>query len=209
MSTPDARPDPRGYQAVASREAVAETQFQPASDEDLAFASIRQLGALLRRREMSSVELTKLYLERLHKYDPLLKCVVTFMDDLALRQAKRADQEFKQKKDRGPLQGIPWGLKDILSYPGYPTTWGAPQYRQRVIDQKAAVAERLEDAGAVLVAKLATMAFAGGGPLWYRGMTRNPWNARQSAGGSSSGPACATAAGLIGFSIATETSWSI
>ena len=209
LSTADSRPDPRGYDVVASPETKVGTSFLPNTDEDLAFASIRQLGALLRGRRISSVELTKLYLERLRRYDPLLKCVVTFMDDVALRQAERADREFKQQVDRGPLQGIPWGMKDILSYPGYPTTWGAPQYRHRVINEKAAVAARLDDAGAVLVAKLATNAFAGGGELWYRGMTRNPWNPRQGAAGSSSGPACATAAGLIGFSIATETSWSI
>lgn len=209
LSTPNSQPDPRGYEAITSPETAANIEWQPASDEDLAFASIRQLGALLRERKISSLELTKFYLARLRRYDPLLKCVVTFMDELALQQAKRADRDFKEQTDRGPLQGIPWGMKDILSYPGYPTTWGAPQYRRRIISEKAAVAERLDDAGAVLVAKLATNAFAGGGELWYRGMTRNPWNPRQGAAGSSSGPACATAAGLLGFSIATETSWSI
>ncbi len=154
-------------------------------------------------------ELTKLYLERLHRYDPLLKCVVTFMDDLALKQAEKADEELQSKKDRGPLHGIPWGLKDIFAYPGYPTTWGVGQYRDRVIDVKSAVAERLEDAGAVLVAKLATNPLAGGSSLWYRGKTRNPWNPRLDAGGSSSGSAVAAAAGLVGFAIGTETSASI
>ena len=155
------------------------------------------------------MELTKLYLERLRRYDPLLKCVVTFMDDLALKQAERADEELRSKKDRGPLHGIPWGLKDIFAYPGYPTTWGVAQYRDRVINVKSAVAERLEDAGAVLVAKLATNPLAGGSSLWYRGKTRNPWNPRLDAGGSSSGPAVAAAAGLVGFAIGTETSASI
>lgn len=131
------------------------------------------------------------------------------MDELALKQAERADQELRAKNDRGPLHGIPWGLKDIFSYPGYPTTWGLSQYRERMIDVKAAVAERLENAGAVLVAKLATNTLAGGSNLWYRGITRNPWNPRQSASGSSSGSAAATAAGLVGFSIGTETSASL
>jgi Asp-tRNA(Asn)/Glu-tRNA(Gln) amidotransferase A subunit family amidase len=209
LSTPNSQPDPRGYQIVKPRERMADEQSPPHADDELAFSSITRLGELLRGRKISSVELTKFYLDRLHRYDPLLKCVVTFTDDLALRQAERADREFKEKKDRGPLHGIPWGMKDVLAYPGYPTTWGAPHYRNRIIDVKSAVAERLEEAGAVLVAKLATNPFSGGGGLWYRGLTRNPWNPRQSASGSSSGPACATAAGLVGFSIATETAGSI
>lgn len=155
------------------------------------------------------MELTKFYLKRLRRYDPLLKCVVTYMDDLALKQAERADQELRAKKDRGPLHGIPWGVKDIFAYPGYPTTWGVSKYRDRVIDVKAAVAERLENAGAVLVAKLATNTLAGGSVLWFRGITRNPWNPRLDAAGSSSGSAVASAAGLAGFSIGTETSFSL
>jgi Asp-tRNA(Asn)/Glu-tRNA(Gln) amidotransferase A subunit family amidase len=182
---------------------------RPDSDEDLAFSSIRQLGKLLRDRRISSVELTKLYLDRLRRYDPLLKCVVTFMDELALKQAERADRELRAGNDRGPLHGIPWGVKDIISWPGYATTWGVSQYRDRVIDVKAAVAERLENAGAVLVAKLATNTLAGGSVLWYRGITRNPWNPRKDASGSSSGSAAATAAGLVGFSIGTETTGSL
>jgi Asp-tRNA(Asn)/Glu-tRNA(Gln) amidotransferase A subunit family amidase len=140
---------------------------------------------------------------------PRAETLVTYLDDLALKQAERADQELQAKKDRGPLHGIPWGLKDIFAYPGYPTTWGVGQFRDRVIDVKAAVAERLENAGAVLVAKLATNTLAGGSVLWYRGITRNPWNPRRDAGGSSSGPAAAVAAGLVGFSIGTETSASL
>jgi Amidase len=167
------RPDPRGYELKTSPVPSPDPLSRPDSDEDLAFSSIRQLGKLLRNRQISSVELTKLYLKRLRRYDPLLKCVVTYMDDLALKQAERADQELRAKNDRGPLHGIPWGLKDIFSYPGYPTTWGVWQYRDRVIDLKAAVAERLENAGAVLVAKLATNTLAGGSVLWYRA-TRHP-----------------------------------
>jgi Asp-tRNA(Asn)/Glu-tRNA(Gln) amidotransferase A subunit family amidase len=209
FASPAARPDPRGYEVVNSPEPAYDRVSRPDSDEDLAFSSIRDLGALLRSRKISSVELTKFYLTRLRRYDPLLKCVVTYMDDLALKQAERADQELRAKKDRGPLHGIPWGVKDIFSYPGYPTTWGVGQYRDRVIDVKAAVAERLENAGAVLVAKLATNTLAGGSVLWYRGITRNPWNPRGDAAGSSSGPAVASAAGLVGFSIGTETAASL
>ena len=163
----------------------------------------------MRGRKISSVELTKLYLARLTRFDPLLKCVVTFMDELALEQAKRADRELAAGHDRGPLHGIPWGMKDIIAYPGYPTTWCAPQFRHRVINVKAAVAERLENAGAVLIAKLASNPFAGGGVQWYRGLTRNPWNPHQDAAGSSSGSGSAIAAGLVGFSIATDTAGSI
>lgn len=208
LASAAARPDPRGYQVSKSTSPVNKSQTRPDSNEELAFSSLRSLGALLRARKISSAELTKLYLERLHRYDPLLKCVVTFTDDLALKQAEQADRELAKGHDRGPLHGIPWGLKDVLAYPGYPTTWGAPQYRTRIIDTKAAVAERLEQAGAVLVAKLATGPFAGEN-FWYRGRTRNPWNPHQDASGSSSGSASATAAGLVGFSIATETGGSL
>jgi Asp-tRNA(Asn)/Glu-tRNA(Gln) amidotransferase A subunit family amidase len=209
FASPASLPDPRGYEVKKSAAPGPEPLARPDSDEDLAFSSIRQLGKLLRHRHISSVELTKLCLQRLRRYDPLLKCVVTYTDELALRQAERADQELRAKNDRGPLHGIPWGIKDIFSYPGYPTTWGVGQYRDRVIDVKAAVAERLENAGAVLVAKLATNTLAGGSVLWYRGITRNPWNPRRDAGGSSSGSAAAVAAGLVGFSIGTETSSSL
>ena len=209
FASPAALPDPRGYEVRTSPAPDSERLSRPDSDEDLAYRSIRQLGKLLRDRQISSVELTKLYLKRLRRYDPLLKCVVTYTEELALKQAERADKELRAGNDRGPLHGIPWGIKDIFSYPGYPTTWGVEQYRDRVIDVKPAVAGRLENAGAVLVAKLATNTLAGGSVLWYRGITRNPWNPRRDAGGSSSGPAAAVAAGLVGFSIGTETSASL
>ncbi len=209
LASPASLPDPRGYEVVKSPEPADDQISRPDSDLDLAFSSIKHLGALLRSRKISSVELTKFYLKRLRRYDPLLKCVVTYMDDLALKQAEHADQDFAAKKDRGPLHGIPWGLKDIFAYPGYPTTWGVGQFRDRVIDVKAAVAERLENAGAVLIAKLATNTLAGGSLVWYRGVTRSPWNPRLDAGGSSSGSAVASAAGLAGFSIGTETSFSL
>lgn len=176
FASPASLPDPLDYEVKKSAAPGPELLARPDSDEDLAFSSIRQLGKLLRHRHISSVELTTLCLQRLRRYDPLLRCVVTYMDELALRQAERADQELRAKNERGPLHGIPWGIKDIFSYPGYSTTWGVGQYRDRVIDVKAAVAERLENAGAVLVAKLATNTLAGGSVLWYRGITRNPWN---------------------------------
>jgi Asp-tRNA(Asn)/Glu-tRNA(Gln) amidotransferase A subunit family amidase len=209
LAGPNSRPDPRGYLAVALPKLASPATAGPGSHEDLAFASLRQLGGWLRDRKVSSVELTKLYLARLTRFDPLLKCVVTFMDELAIEQAKRADRELAAGYDRGPLHGIPWGMKDIIAYPGYPTTWCAPQFRHRVINVKAAVAERLEHAGAVLIAKLASNPFAGGGVEWYRGLTRNPWNPHQDAAGSSSGSGSAVAAGLVGFSIATDTAGSI
>lgn len=205
FASPHSAPDPRSHQKAAF---TPTESFEPQSDEEISFATIRQLGDLLRRRKISSVELTKLYLDRLHKYDPLLQCVVTFMDELAMEQAKTADRELAEKRDRGPLHGIPWGLKDVFAYPGYPTTWGAPQFRDRTINVKSAVAERLERAGAVLVAKLSTNAFAGS-PGWYRGQSRNPWNPKQDSSGSSAGSAVASAAGLVGFAIGTETSGSI
>lgn len=205
----DAQPDPRSYDRSKVTPVVKTSVSKPESDEDLAFASIRTLGTLLRGQKISSVELTKLYLQRLQRYDPLLKCIVTLTEETAFQQAEKADRELRQKMDRGPLHGIPYGLKDIFSYPGYPTTWCVPEHRERIIDEKAAVAERLEQAGAVLIAKLANNPYAGGSEIWYRGLTRNPWNPKQGASGSSSGSGSATAAGLVGFSIASETAGSI
>ena len=178
------------------------------TDEDVAFASVRELGALLRANKITSEKLTQLYLKRLRRFDPLLKCVVNLTDKVAIIQARRADAELQAGKDRGPLHGIPWGAKDLFAYPGIPTTWGVPQYRDRVIDAKAAVIQRLELAGAVMVAKLATGPFAFGN-RWFGGMTRNPWNPHKGAVGSSCGPAAAAAAGLVGFTVGTETMGSI
>jgi Asp-tRNA(Asn)/Glu-tRNA(Gln) amidotransferase A subunit family amidase len=157
---------------------------------------------------VTSLELTKLYLARLKRFDPLLKCVVTLTEELAIQQAKRADREIAAGQYRGPLHGIPWGAKDLISHPGYPTTWGAKPFEKQTIDTKATVAQRLEDAGAVLVAKLTLGALAMG-DKWFGGMTRNPWNPKEGSSGSSAGPASATAAGLVGFSIGSETRGSI
>jgi len=181
---------------------------RPDSDEALAFLPVTELSALVRDRRVSSAELTKLYLDRLKRFDPLLRCVVTLTEDLALRQAARADAEIAAGHYRGPLHGIPWGAKDLIAYPGYPTTWGALPYKDRVIDQKATVAARLEEAGAVLVAKLSMGALAQG-DRWQGGMTRSPWDPRRGSSGSSAGSASAVAAGLVGFAIGSETLGSI
>jgi Asp-tRNA(Asn)/Glu-tRNA(Gln) amidotransferase A subunit family amidase len=181
---------------------------RPADDDALAFLPVSSLGALLRTRRLSSVELTQLYLKRLRKNDPVLHCVVNYTEDLALRQAKHADREIAAGRYRGPLHGIPWGAKDLIAYPGYKTTWGAAPFKDRVIDVKATVAQRLEDAGAVLVAKLSLGALAMG-DRWFGGMTRNPWNTKSGSSGSSAGSAAATAAGLVGFALGSETLGSI
>ena len=181
---------------------------KPGTDTELAFAPLTHLRHLLHTKQISSVELTKLYLARLKKYDPLLKCVVTLTDDLALRQAEAADRERAAGKPCGALHGIPWGAKDLIAYPGYPTTWGAAHFKDRTLDVKATVAKKLEAAGAVLVAKttLGTLAL---GDQWFGGMTRNPWNPKQGSSGSSAGSASAVSAGLVGFAIGSETLGSI
>ncbi|MSR54382.1 MAG: amidase [Gemmataceae bacterium] len=181
---------------------------KPASNEDLAFLPLTALSQLVRTKAVSSVELTKLYLERLKKYDPALKCVVTLTEELALKQAEAADKEIAAGKYRGPLHGIPWGAKDLIAYPGYKTTWGAGPYKDQTLDVKATVAKKLEDAGAVLVAKLTLGALAQG-DLWFGGMTRNPWNVKQGSSGSSAGSSSAVVAGLVGFAIGSETMGSI
>ena len=181
------------------------------SVEDLAFATVPQLAELIRTRKVSSVELTKMYLSRLKKYAPKLLCVVTLTEDLAMKQAQAADDDLKRGRYHGPLHGIPWGAKDLFATKGIKTTWGAEPYRDQVIDYDATVVERLRDAGAVLVAKLSMGALAQGAK-WFGGVTRNPWNPnedRNGSSGSSAGPASATAAGLVGFSIGTETLGSI
>lgn len=181
---------------------------RPTSSDDLAFLPLVELAALLRTRQVTSVELTRLYLERLRYCDGVLKCVVNYTEETALEQAERADREIAAGRYRGPLHGVPWGAKDLIAYPGYPTTWGATPFKDQVLDVKATVARRLEEAGAVLIAKLSLGALAQG-DLWFGGRTRNPWNPRQGSSGSSAGPACATAAGLVGFTLGSETQGSI
>jgi Asp-tRNA(Asn)/Glu-tRNA(Gln) amidotransferase A subunit family amidase len=181
------------------------------SMEELAFCSTAQLAELVRTKKVSSLELTKMYLARLKRYSPKLLNVVTLTEELALKQAQQADDEIKRGKYRGPLHGIPCGVKDLFATKGIPTTWGAEPYRNQMIDYDATVIERLRDAGAVLVAKLSMGALAQGG-RWFAGMTRNPWQpeeTQQGSSGSSAGSASATSAGLVGFSIGTETLGSI
>ena len=180
----------------------------PATDEELAFLPVSQLSRLIERGDLKSIDLTRLYLERLRTYDPTLHCVVTMTEELAIKQARQADEEIAAGMYRGPLHGIPWGAKDIISVRGYRTTWGATPYENQVLDDNATIYERLTAAGAVLLAKLATGAIAQG-DRWFGGRTRNPWNPEQGSSGSSAGPGSATAAGLVGFAIGTETRGSI
>ena len=180
----------------------------PESQVDLAFLPVTELAALIRTRKISSMELTKMYLKRLREFDPQLHCVVNLTEEVALRQARQADREIGSGRYRGPLHGIPWGAKDLIDYPGYPTTWGAVPFREQKRENTATVARRLEDAGAVLVAKLSLGALAMG-DRWFGGMTRNPWDVKQGSSGSSAGSAAATAAGLVGFTLGSETLGSI
>ncbi|HRF01121.1 MAG TPA: amidase family protein [Pirellulaceae bacterium] len=178
------------------------------ADDELAFLSVAELGALLRAGKVTSVELTRLAIERLKKYDPILHCVVTLCETTALERAAQADRELAAGTDRGALHGIPWGAKDLIAVPGYPTTWGAPQFREQQFETAATVAKRLDDAGAVLVAKLSLGALAMG-DQWFGGMTRAPWDVARGSSGSSAGSASAVAAGLVPFALGSETLGSI
>jgi len=180
----------------------------PGNIEDLAYYSVRDLGYLIKTRKISSLELTRMYLDRLKKYDKQLQCVITYNEDLAIAQAKRADTEIATGKYRGPLHGIPYGIKDLFALQGYKTTWGAIPYKEQVFDYDATVVKKLEDAGAVLIAKLTLGALAWG-DVWFGGQTKNPWNMEEGSSGSSAGAAAATAAGLVPFAIGTETWGSI
>jgi Asp-tRNA(Asn)/Glu-tRNA(Gln) amidotransferase A subunit family amidase len=181
---------------------------RPASIEDLAFFPVTSLAALVQKRDVSATDLTKMYLERLKKFGPKLNNVVTLTEELALAQAAQADREIRSGRYRGPLHGIPWGAKDLFATKGIPTTWGAAPYQNQVFDYDATVVERLRDAGAVLVAKLSMGALAQG-DQWFKGRTRTPWNPERGSSGSSAGPGSATAGGLVGFAIGTETRGSI
>lgn len=205
-------PRPLGFEMPGgpSRVIVREPMSlkRPGGDEDLAFMSMTRLSRLVQSRQVSPVELTRLYLDRLRAYDPILFCVVTYTEERAMALARRAEKEIMAGYYRGPLHGIPWGAKDLLAVRGYRTTWGAKPYEEQVIDYDATVVSRLDEAGAVLVAKLTLGALAMG-DWWFGGRTRNPWNPEQGSSGSSAGPASATAAGLVGFSIGSETRGSI
>ncbi|HEY4361316.1 MAG TPA: amidase [Bryobacteraceae bacterium] len=181
---------------------------RPANLEEVAFWPVVQLSQLIRTRQVTSVELTQMYLARLHRYNEKLNCVVTFLDDVAMTEAKQADAEIKAGKYRGPLHGVPWGAKDIIAVKGYKTTWGSGAYKEQTIGEEASVVRMLLDAGAVLIAKLTTGELAQG-DQWFGGQTKNPWNLMEGSSGSSAGPCSATAAGCVAFGIGSETSGSI
>jgi Asp-tRNA(Asn)/Glu-tRNA(Gln) amidotransferase A subunit family amidase len=181
---------------------------RPSNLEDVAFWPITDLAALLATRQVRSVELTEMYMERLKRHNTRLQFLITPTDDLAMKQAKQADAEIAAGRHRGPLHGIPWGAKDLISKKGYKTTWGAVAFKEQSFDYDATIVERLQNAGAVLIAKLTTGELAGG-DVWFGGTTKNPWNPEEGSSGSSAGPASATAAGCVGFAIGTETGGSI
>ena len=180
----------------------------PANLEDLAFASVLDLANLIYHRRITSMQLTQMYIDRLKRYDSKLHFVITLLEDRAMAQAKAADEDLDNGLYRGPLHGIPWGAKDLLSVKGYPTTWGAGGFEQQTFNEDATVVQRLDAAGAVLVAKFSLGALAMG-DKWFGGRTRNPWNPAQGSSGSSAGSASAVAAGCVGFAIGSETLGSI
>ena len=180
----------------------------PANIEDLAFATVSELASLLHARKVTSLALTQMYLARLKRYDPKLHFVISLTEERAIAQAKAADVEITAGRYRGPLHGIPWGAKDLLAVKGYPTTWGAGGFEHQAFDEDATVVKRLDEAGAVLVAKFTLGALAMG-DKWFGGRTRNPWNPAQGSSGSSAGSASAVAAGCVAFAIGSETLGSI
>ena len=180
----------------------------PANDEEIAFAPVTQLSRWIEQKKLTSQRLTGIYLDRLARFDPKLRCVITLTREHAMVQAKQADEEIAAGRYRGPLHGIPWGAKDLLDTAGIPTTYGAEPFRNRVPTVDAAVVKRLNDAGAVLVAKLSLGALALN-DIWFGGQTMNPWLLEEGSSGSSAGPGAATAAGLVGFAIGSETGGSI
>ena len=209
---PGHKPKPGATPNAKLKVALQPPAARHSSLEDLAFLPVTSVAALVQRRDVSSTDLTKMYLERLKTHGARLNCVVTVTEELALAQAAQADREIRAGRYKGPLHGIPWGAKDLFATKGIPTTWGAGPYQNQILDYDATIVERLRDAGAVLVAKLSMGALAQG-DRWFRGQTKNPWNPddpqRGGASGSSAGPGSATAAGLVGFSIGTETRGSI
>jgi len=200
-----------GIKAPAQQDRFVRSQTStplPKNDEDIAFAPVTHLSRWIESKQLSSEHLTNIYLQRLERFNPKLRCAITITRELALKQAKQADVEIAQGKYRGPLHGIPWGGKDLLDTAGIPTTYGAEPYRNRIPKDDAAVVKKLHAAGAVLIAKLSLGALALN-DIWFGGQTMNPWLPEEGASGSSAGPGAATAAGLVGFSIGSETGGSI
>ena len=181
---------------------------RPQNLEDVAFWPVTDLSQLIESRQVSSAELTRMYLDRIKRYDPVLHCVITLTEELAFEQAARADRDIAAGNYRGALHGIPWGAKDVIAKRGYRTTWGSEAYREQMLDLDATLVSRLEESGAVLLAKLSTGEIARG-DRWFDKQTRNPWKTDEGSGGSSAGPGSATAAGLVGFSIGSDTTGSI
>jgi Asp-tRNA(Asn)/Glu-tRNA(Gln) amidotransferase A subunit family amidase len=180
----------------------------PTNEVDVAFLPVHRLSALVRDGHISSVDLTEIYLERIKRYDPVLLCAVSILEDRAREEAQQADADLRRGNWRGPLHGIPYGVKDLFSVTGARTTWGSAQFQDQVIEEDAELVMRLREAGAVLIAKLATGEFASG-DRWYRGRTKNPWNTEEGSSGSSAGPGSATAGACVAFGIGTETRGSI
>ncbi len=205
-------PIPLGFEIPNNQEKIdwglEEEVAVPENIKDLAFYPVHKLAVLIKNQQITSEQLTQIYLERLKKYGDTLQCVITLTEDLALQQARKADTEIKAGKYRGALHGIPYGAKDLLAVEGFKTTWGAMPYKEQQINETATVVQKLEEAGAVLVAKLTLGALAWG-DVWYGGTTKNPWNLEEGSSGSSAGSAAATSAGLVAFAIGTETYGSI
>ncbi len=210
MESAPGRPltQPRGGPVAAPLGGPIGQPQKPPAEEELHFKSLTELARLVQSRQISPVELTRMYLDRLQKYGDALLCVVTLTPELAMRQARKAEQEIMSGNYKGVLHGIPCGIKDLFATRDYPTTWGAEPFKNQQFDYDAAVVEKLDQAGAVIVAKLSLGALAMG-DVWFRGTTKNPWNPQQGSSGSSAGSASATAAGLVGFAIGTETLGSI
>ena len=201
-------PEPvRTAKAISQAPNIADSEI-PKDLERLAYASVRELGELLRRQKIKAVDLTQMYLARLKRFDSKLHFLVTLTDERAIAQAKEVDREIAAGRYRGPLHGIPWGAKDLLAVKNYPTTWGAGGFEHQTIDADATVVRRLDEAGAILLAKLTLGALASG-DKWFGGRTRNPWNLEQGSSGSSAGSASATSSGCVGFAIGSETLGSI
>jgi Asp-tRNA(Asn)/Glu-tRNA(Gln) amidotransferase A subunit family amidase len=204
---PPAGADLRKPLHMSAAPAIADKEV-PKDLNKIAFSTVRELGELVRRKKVTSLALTEMYIARLKKYNPVLQCVITLTEERAMAQARDADKEIAAGKYRGILHGLPWGGKDLLAVKGYPTTWGAGGFEDQHFDYDAAVVQRLDAAGAVLIAKLSLGALAGG-DHWFGGITKNPWNIEQGSSGSSAGPGSATSAGCVAFSIGSETGGSI
>ena len=198
----------RGQRRPMKRHPVVQRRSLPSRIEELAFLPVTELSDLVRRRRVTSVQLTEMYIARIKRHDAVLQAVVTLLEERGMAQARAADEEIARGRYRGPLHGIPWGAKDLLAVRGAPTTWGSAPFKDQQLDTDAEVVRRLDAAGAVLIAKT-TLGELAYGDVWFGGTTKNPWKLDQGSSGSSAGSASATAAGLIGFGIGTETLGSI